>query len=199
MEKMNLYQKLQNVRVELNKLNLQKSGFNPFAKFKYFELGDFLPSAQELMLKYNLFAYEEIDTNLATITVIDAEDLNTIPFTLTMPSTTVELKGATTIQNLSSVQTYMRRYLWTALLAITESDALDATIGKDEKPGKKAPVKTSEDDPIAELKTLCTVKAKEGKLQQVTEIVERCTGVKNPSAVKDIEKAKNAIEELSKL
>lgn len=201
--KMNIYQKLQTVRVKLHKMNLKKSGFNPFAKFNYFELGDFLPAAQELMLEHGLFAYEEIDTQQATITVIDTDDLNVIPFVLTMPSTTVDLKGATPIQNLGSVQTYMRRYLWTSLLEIVESDALDATIGKDDdkKSGKKStpPKKEGASDAITELKTICTAKSKEGKQSEVLAILERVTGVKNPNAIKDTDKAIKAIEELNKL
>lgn len=201
--KMNIYQKLQTVRVKLHKMNLKKSGFNPFAKFNYFELGDFLPAAQELMLEHGLFAYEEIDTQQATITVIDTDDLNVIPFVLTMPSTTVDLKGATPIQNLGSVQTYMRRYLWTSLLEIVESDALDATIGKDDdkKSGKKSTQSKKEgaSDAITELKTICTAKSKEGKQSEVLAILERVTGVKNPNAIKDTDKAIKAIEELNKL
>lgn len=202
--KLNIYQKLQNVRVKLHKMNLKKSGYNPFAKFNYFELGDFLPAAQELMLEYGLFAYEEIDTEHATITVIDTDDLQTIPFVLSMPSTSVDLKGATPIQNLGSVQTYMRRYLWTSLLEIVESDALDATIGKDDdKKNNKKPItkkdEVSTDDPITQLKTLCTNKSKEGKQSEVLAILERTTGVKNPNAVKDLDKANKAIEELNKL
>lgn len=201
--KLNIYQKLQTVRVKLHDMNLKKSGYNPFAKFHYFELGDFLPAAQKLMLEYGLFAYEEIDTETATITVVDTDDLNTIPFVLTMPSTSVDLKGATAIQNLGSVQTYMRRYLWTSLLEIVESDALDATIGKDDdkKSTKKQPAKKEDtnEDPIAKLKALCTSKSKEGKQSEVLAILERETGVKNPNAVKDIDKVNKAIEELNKL
>ena len=201
--KMNICQKLQTVRVKLHKMTLKKSGFNPFANFNYFELGDFLPAAQELMLEHGLFAYEEIDTQQATITVIDTDDLNVIPFVLTMPSTTVDLKGATPIQNLGSVQTYMRRYLWTSLLEIVESDALDATIGKDDdkKSGKKSTQSKKEgaSDAITELKTICTAKSKEGKQSEVLAILERVTGVKNPNAIKDTDKAIKAIEELNKL
>ena len=155
------------------------------------------------MLEHGLFAYEEIDTQQATITVIDTDDLNVIPFVLTMPSTTVDLKGATPIQNLGSVQTYMRRYLWTSLLEIVESDALDATIGKDDdkKSGKKSTQSKKEgaSDAITELKTICTAKSKEGKQSEVLAILERVTGVKNPNAIKDTDKAIKAIEELNKL
>lgn len=207
--KLNIYQKIQTVRVKLHEMNLKKSGFNPFAKFHYFELGDFLPAAQKLMLEYGLFAYEEIDTESATITVVDTDDLNVIPFVLTMPSTSVDLKGATAIQNLGSVQTYMRRYLWTSLLEIVEADSLDGTIGKDDDkkqqvkkqslPKKEPATEPSNDDPITELKTLCTEKSKAGKQVEVLAILEKETGVKNPNMIKDKEKAIKAIQELNKL
>lgn len=203
--KLNIYQKLQTVRVKLHEMNLKKSGYNPFAKFNYFELGDFLPFAQKLMLEYGLFAYEEIDTENATITVIDTDDLGVIPFVLSMPSTSVDLKGATAIQNLGSVQTYMRRYLWTSLLEIVESDSLDATIGKDDnkkqtpQPKTQKVKETTDEDPITQLKTLCTNKSKEGKQAEVLAILEKETGVKNPNMIKDKEKAVKAIEELNKL
>ena len=41
---MNIYEKLQTARVELQKTALKKSGVNKFAGFKYFELGDFIPA-----------------------------------------------------------------------------------------------------------------------------------------------------------
>jgi hypothetical protein len=40
-----------------------------------------------------------------------------------------ELKGCHDVQNLGAVQTYLRRYLWTAAFEIVEHDALDATTG----------------------------------------------------------------------
>ena len=49
---MNVFEKLQNCRVELQKMNLKKTGENKFAGFKYYELADILPSINELFLKY---------------------------------------------------------------------------------------------------------------------------------------------------
>ena len=53
-KQLNLYQKLQKVRVELQNSKLKKSGKNTFSKYEYFELGDFLPKVNELCEKYNL-------------------------------------------------------------------------------------------------------------------------------------------------
>ena len=52
---MNIYQKIQAVKKELSERELKKSGENKFSGFKYYELGDFLPSIIELCAKYGLF------------------------------------------------------------------------------------------------------------------------------------------------
>ena len=203
-KKINLYQKLQNVRVELQKMDLKKSGLNKFSGFSYFELKDFLPQADTLMQKYNLFAYDEIDTENAVITVVDCEDTESLPFQITMPSTVVELKGATPIQCLGSVQTYMRRYLYVALLNIVESDLLDNTIdttsntkSKPKTPSSKKP--TDANNPLVKMKKLCTDKNNEGKKDQVVKILDEKAKVKNPNAIKDEKVAEEIIIELEKI
>ena len=50
MKEKNIYEKLQECRVELQKMNLKKTGENKFAGFKYYELADFLPTVNELFL-----------------------------------------------------------------------------------------------------------------------------------------------------
>ena len=42
-KQLNVYQKLQKVRVDVQKLNIKKSGKNAYANFSYFELKDFIP------------------------------------------------------------------------------------------------------------------------------------------------------------
>ena len=44
----NIYQKLQKSRVELQAKNLKKSGKNSYSNYEYFELGDFLPGVNEV-------------------------------------------------------------------------------------------------------------------------------------------------------
>jgi len=52
MNKTNVYWKLSKIRLELQNRQLKKSGQNKFAGFKYYELGDILPTINELSDKY---------------------------------------------------------------------------------------------------------------------------------------------------
>jgi len=45
---MTVYKKLQKARVLLNASSIKKSGKNKFAGYDYFELGDFLPTVNEI-------------------------------------------------------------------------------------------------------------------------------------------------------
>lgn len=49
-------QKLQKARIMLQKRNLNKTGFNKIANFKYFQLSDFLPSVNEIFDELGLFS-----------------------------------------------------------------------------------------------------------------------------------------------
>ena len=53
---MNIYEKLQKARVELQSLGLKMGGHNKFADFKYFELKDFLPKVNEIFENLKLFS-----------------------------------------------------------------------------------------------------------------------------------------------
>ena len=50
-ENKNLNESIINIRVKLQNAKLKKSGKNKFAGFDYFELADFLPKLNELMLE----------------------------------------------------------------------------------------------------------------------------------------------------
>ena len=45
--KMSIHSKLMKARLKLQTADLKKSGHNKFAGYKYFELGDFLPTVRE--------------------------------------------------------------------------------------------------------------------------------------------------------
>lgn len=121
---MSVYKKLQTVAVELQKTEIKKSGANKFAGFKYFELGDFLPTVNELFLKNGLAGYCSFDQLLATLTIVDTEKGEKIE--VTSPMVDIEMKGANAIQALGAVQTYSRRYLYLAALGIVENDVVDS-------------------------------------------------------------------------
>lgn len=152
METMNVYQKLQKARVELQSRNLRKTGYNGFANYNYFQLDDFLPSVNEIFEKLGLFGYfniepKEFDENgvsheTAVLTVVNTD--NTAE-SITYRTETAEAgtKG-TAIQNLGSKHTYMRRYLYMEALEITESDGVDG-LPDDEKTRAGKPVKSTDD------------------------------------------------------
>jgi ERF superfamily len=124
---MKVLKKLIAVRNELATMPLNKSGHNKFAGYKYFELGDFLPSVQMLFEKHGLCDVISFTNDLATMELYDTEDGSRVLFTSPMGS--ANLKGCHEVQNIGAVESYQRRYLYTVALAITENDVLDATTG----------------------------------------------------------------------
>jgi len=122
---MNIYEKLQTMRVALQNMNLKKSGQNKFSGYNYFELGDFLPAINQLMLDNKVTSIITFDTN-AVLTLINTEKTDET-ITFTSPMREAVLKGAHPIQNLGAVETYSRRYLYMVAFEIVESDMLDAT------------------------------------------------------------------------
>ncbi len=131
---MNVYQKLNAAREEFHSLKLEKTGHNKFAGYKYFELGDFVIPALRVLAKHGLCATVSFNKDFAKMCVVNVERIDEyIPFESPMGS--AALKGCHEVQNIGAVETYQRRYLWTAALEIVEHDALDATTGND-KPSK---------------------------------------------------------------
>lgn len=122
-----IYVKLAKMRVELQKANLKKSGLNGFAKFRYFELFDFLPAINELALQnlvVNIISFKEAEAILKIINIEQPNDF--VEFSIKMVNATV--KGATDIQNLGASYTYLRRYLYMIAYEICESDTVDANV-----------------------------------------------------------------------
>lgn len=134
---MSVYTKLMKARLMLQSKKLSKSGKNTFAGYQYFELGDFLPTVQEIFAEIGLCGVVSFKADLATLQIVDTESNDS--FTITSPMGSAALKGCHEVQNIGAVETYQRRYLWVSAMEIVEHDALDATTGK-EKPATRAPV-----------------------------------------------------------
>jgi hypothetical protein len=136
-----VYQKLQKARVKLQNVELKKSGHNSFAGFKYFELGDFLPTVNSIFFELGLCSVFTIDNNEAIMQIVDTEFGGTIffrsPVAEAVPRVTIDAGTSPAIQALGSQHTYLRRYLFLNALEITEHDAVDATLGKDEPKSAK--------------------------------------------------------------
>jgi hypothetical protein len=135
---MSVYKKLMAARLDLQGRKLNKSGHNKFAGYKYFELGDFLPTIQEIFAQQGLCGVVSYLPDVAVLTITDMDDGTYIH--INSPMSSAALKGCHEVQNLGAVQTYLRRYLWVTAMEIVEHDALDATTGS-EAPSLKPPFK----------------------------------------------------------
>jgi hypothetical protein len=170
---MSVYKKLQDARIQLQNTKLSKSGKNKFAGYEYFELGDFLPSIQNICQKVGLCGVVSFNTDMAYLTIYDTDGGDSNFVTFTSPMSSAALKGCHDVQNLGAVQTYLRRYLWTNAFEIVEHDALDATTSN-EPVAKTAPVtpkpviKTVNGEPVdANLRPIRPITGQAGEFQIV--------------------------------
>jgi len=123
----NLYQKLSEVRVDLQDLGLKKTGKNQ--TISYYELGDFLPAVNALCNKKGLFTRFNIindrRTEKAVLTVFNSEKPEE-KVSFVSPTADVELPRGQKIQGLGAKITYMRRYMLMMAFEIVESDIVDS-------------------------------------------------------------------------
>jgi hypothetical protein len=137
----NVYSKLIEARLRLQNEKLEKSGHNKFAGYKYFELGDFLPTVQNIFAGVGLCGVVSYTQELATLTIYDLESDGLI--VITSPMGSAALKGCHEVQNIGAVETYQRRYLWVTAMEIVEHDVLDAVTGTDTGNAVKKPEKVT--------------------------------------------------------
>lgn len=135
---MNLNESIMKIRVELQNAGLKKSGKNKFAGFDYFELSDFLPKLNELMLEEKMNDRFYIKENLATLELQKGEEINiyTMPFVLfETPKNRredrdtgeiYEVKSMQDIQYLGALNTYYKRYLYLNAFGITDGEVIDS-------------------------------------------------------------------------
>ena len=140
MENKNIFDLLQNVRVELAEANLTKSGKNKFQNFDYFELKDFVPTATKLFKKYGLTPIFNIEVGqdgveYAVLDIVKGDSTNE---KIRFKSPTAEPSGNNPIQQLGAKITYLRRYLYLIALDIVENDAVD---GADQNETRRSAVK----------------------------------------------------------
>ena len=136
---MSVYKKLQEARVRFHKLSLKKTGYNTYSKYYYFELGDFLPSIQQIFYELDLCGVVSFTADDATLTIVDIDGDHGDPnhmIIINSPMGSAQLTACHNVQNIGAVETYQRRYLWGTAMEIVENDILDSTSGADE-PAKK--------------------------------------------------------------
>lgn len=180
---MNLNESIIKIRVELQNAKLKKSGKNKFAGFDYFELADFLPKLNELMLNEGLNDRFYIKDDLATLEIQKDDEINTytMPFVMFETPTNrredkttgevYEVKSMQDIQYLGALNTYYKRYLYLNAFGITDGEIIDSMNNEEIKSEPKATSKQIElllkiykDDNLSKLLELNKIK----KIEDIT-------------------------------
>lgn len=132
-----------NIRVKLQNSKLKKTGKNEFAKFDYFELADFLPKLNELMLEEKINDIYSIEEGNATLTLVKGDEKNIykIPFVIfdtplnkkvnKLTEEIEEVKSMQDIQYLGALNTYYKRYLYLNAFGITDGEIIDSMNNND--------------------------------------------------------------------
>ena len=123
-ESKSIYEKLAEMRVELQAKKLIKTGKNTYSKYEYYELSDFLPSCNSIAAQHKTLFKFAINENTASLTLINLENLEDV-IEFSIPTASVSIQGATAMQNIGAVTTYARRYLYMIAMEISEDDNLD--------------------------------------------------------------------------
>lgn len=180
---MSLNESIIKIRVELQNAKLKKSGKNKFAGFDYFELADFLPKLNELMLSEKLNDRFYIKDDLATLEIQKDGEINTytMPFVMFETPTNrredkttgevYEVKSMQDIQYLGALNTYYKRYLYLNAFGITDGEIIDSMNNEEIKSEPKATPKQIElllkiykDDNLSKLLELNKIK----KIEDIT-------------------------------
>ena len=122
---MNIYEKVQTMRCELQSKNIRKSGENKFAGYSYFELADILPLINDLMKDHKVSSEISFSPETCTLKIINAEKPDEI-MSFACPMAKALLKGCHEVQNLGASITYIRRYLYLNAFEIVENEIVDA-------------------------------------------------------------------------
>jgi hypothetical protein len=117
------------IRVDLQNSKIRKSGKNKFAGFEYYELADFLPKLNELMLEAGINDRFTIDDNTARLELIKGVEKQeyTIPFKVfPTPLNKNGTPSMQDIQYLGALNTYYKRYLYLNAFGITDGEVIDS-------------------------------------------------------------------------
>lgn len=132
---MNIYAKIQSVKMKLLATNIKKSGYNKYAGYNYYELADFMPYIIKYCTEVGLFTAVTFDSVTARLIIRDVDKPEDY-VDYASPIEELELKGCNKIQALGGIETYSRRYLYMSAFDLVENDMFDGVNGKKEKKTK---------------------------------------------------------------
>ena len=132
--KKTIHERMAEIKAELSKTEIKKSGHNKFAGFKYHELSDFIQVINSLNLKHGVNDIVNIDeaNGVCSITLVSTKDSES-KYTITTPFREAEMLGkggakssVDAVQRMGSTITYNRRYLYMTAYNIQENDGVDS-------------------------------------------------------------------------
>lgn len=154
----NLNESIIKIRVDLQNSKIKKSGKNKFAGFDYFELADFLPRLNELMLEEGINDRFYIKDDYATLELQKREEINTytMPFVMFETPLTfkkdkngnylkdkngeyIQIPSMQDIQYLGALNTYYKRYLYLNAFGVTDGEIIDSMDNNELKKVSKEP------------------------------------------------------------
>ena len=193
-----IFQKLNKVRLKFMKKPIEKSGKNKFAGFNYYELKDIIPTAIELLDKYNLCFVISFNEDDATAILIDSETEKTIEFRTYVEKLDVRAKGMNSAQARGAVETYARRRLWSSLLELTDGEVVDTiSVGakgvesvKPKQPAQQTASNTTSNDSVVSTREEYTFATDD----DVKAVKEKLKAFKNAGG--EPEYIKNVLKEL---
>ena len=127
----------------LQNKNLKKTGFNPFQKFNYFELGDFLPQINEIFNELKLYSHFNLYQDKAKLVIICTETNEQVQFTTPIQ----QVKENAKMQDIGAIHTYSKRYLYYNALEIIENDLIDCKDNSTQAPKQQANKNTKTTQP----------------------------------------------------
>lgn len=134
-EARNVWQRINAVKRGLRGVSLKKSGKNSFSKYEYMELNDFENALEDFCDKEGINTMFFWYTDKAVLRVTNIEDPKDF-VEICSPVVDCGIKGASPIQNLGGMQTYLRRYLFVSTFGIAEHDLVEQQSPKDKRQGE---------------------------------------------------------------
>lgn len=158
--------KIQQARIEWLKEPRKKSKYNNFQKYNYFVLKDILPPVNKIFNELKLYSHYNLYKDHAALVITDTETGDSIKFKL--PVQQIENP---TMQQIGSINTYAKRYLYMNALEIEEEeDRIDSTDQEEVKKETKEELVKKISEALGEKKLATWLKnAKKEKIEDFTE------------------------------
>jgi hypothetical protein len=138
--KLNIYQKMQEIRNVIAESDVKRSSKNDDKGFKYLELADYMPLINKLGAEYGVMPHFNMGADEAVLKIIDTNKPKEV-LEWTLPVEGYEMEGAQAVQLLKGKTTYMRRALYELAFEISVKDVIDAQGSTPQRPEDGLPQK----------------------------------------------------------